>query len=406
MRFLSIFIPIMLTFSGAIAQEKFGEGYYVTNTSDTTHGYIEYKTKYRDRIKFRSASKAAIQTLPIAQVKAFGFTSGKTYRRVEYSSKTNLPASPIFVRPIIQGEVELFEYQGKIFIGSENKGRFELDGKKSSSSTDAMRSYQKNTGAFNILFQDCLAVKEVAQKTSVSEDNLVNLLRSYYECRDLPYQQYKSKKLKPMTSLGFFAGYSTASLTIGKPTEISETAYLYNSNFGPSSNPTFGIIALLGGRSPSPIISFQGGLSFTKASHQATWTYADDDFAGYSISETSVTAVKYSQLSVSAGVRLTGRSNTVNPYVSFGLAGHHFLSLEESVNQTTTINNIVVEEENFKLGMAKSSLAVLASAGLKKKILGNKALFAEANYENSYVSINAPKSAKISSIALRVGLMF
>jgi hypothetical protein len=33
-------------------------------------------------------------------------------------------------------------------------------------------------------------------------------------------------------------------------------------------------------------------------------------------------------------------------------------------------------------------------------------LFAEANYENSYVSINAPKSAKISSIALRVGIMF
>ena len=65
MRFLSIFIPIMLTFSGAIAQKKFGEGYYVINTSDTTHGYIEYKTKYRDRIKFRSASKAAIQTLPL-----------------------------------------------------------------------------------------------------------------------------------------------------------------------------------------------------------------------------------------------------------------------------------------------------------------------------------------------------
>jgi len=407
MRIVLTFILTTLVTTAAISQDKFGAGYYVTNTSDTVRGFIEYKAHYSTGFKFREHLNGQTQSITIDKVRSFGAPAGTVYARVEYSSKSNLPATPILIRPVVQGEVDLFYYKGKTFIGSDKKGRFALSDKKSSSTEEATKNYQKNIGAFNILFHDCPAVKEKAQTTQIGEEKLTELLRSYHECRDLPYKEFKAKKQKRFAHVGVFAGFAVSNLSFGKSTQIPEAGYLHETNFGPSTFPTFGVVTVIGGRSPSPIFSFQSELTYTKADFKGTYTYTHTDFGGYNITQTSTTSVAYSRLSLSAGLRITARSNKLNPYISFSLAGQHFLSLDGSVHQVTAINSSV-EEEDSNLGLIKSPSAILlsASAGLKKRVAGNKALFAECSFENTSISTENYMNAKVSAVAFRLGFMF
>ena len=400
MRPLAILFFSIFVFSGALAQDKFGPGFYVTNTADTVRGYIEYKSDYDQGLEFRPQLKSSSQSLPMDQVKSFGFTSGNTYDRVEYKNTKDLPSTPIFVKVVVRGEVNLFMYGGRYFIGSDQRGRFALVQEKTASTSQALKNYQTNTGIFNMLFQDCPAAKEEAQKVTIIEEKLIELLKSYHTCRGLPHREFPSTEMKRTNHLGFFAGQTISNLSFGAPSTFVNESYLYNSDFAASSQPTFGITALLGGKGPSSKLSIQSELVYTKANFNASYTYVSN-VGGYDINQTSVTTVDYSRLSLLAGLRVTGRSNTLNPYFSFGLAAQRFLSLNSSVHQTTKLNTSV-EVKDTDLAMSKSSFAVWAGAGIKKKTSGNKALFLEVNYENSFVS----NSGKITVLALRLGFMF
>jgi hypothetical protein len=401
--FSALFLTTILFFQAG-AQDKYGPGYYVTNNGDTVHGYVEYRTNYKAGVRFRTDLKTRPQQLAIDDVKAFGLSSGATYTRVNHPSKENPSGSSIFIRPMVLGEVDLYSYRGKMIIGSANKGRFQLVS-KTSNDAEAMKNFQNNIGAFNILFQDCPAVKEEAQKVSVTQDRVIELIRSYHNCRGVSYQEFKTIKPKRIINVGLFVGQNIAAFSIGKPRSFSESSYLYNSNFKNSSSPTFGISALFPTRSPSPVFALQTGLAFSKGDHSATTSFSDPDFNGVAIAQTSATTVSYSKVAISAGLRLSVRSNKVNPYLGFGLATHQFLSLKENIHLVTTINTSV-EEEDRSLGMEKSSFGVYGVAGLQKKIGSRKLIYAECNYENTFVTIDDPESAKVTGTSFRVGFLF
>jgi hypothetical protein len=382
------------------AQDKFGSGFYVTNTLDTVKGYIQYEGNYTDGIGFRPLLKASTERLPIDQVKSFGFSSGDSYARAEYTGMQNFPSNPVFIKLVVVGGIDLFKYKGEYFIGSEQKGHFKMVRGKTSNENQALKNYQTNAGIFNILFQDCPTVKEEAQKVSIREEALTKLLQSYHTCRGLPHREFQNKKTKRVNHLGFFFGESFSALSFGEFPSNSSSFYLYNSDFPTSSNPTFGVIGLLGGKGPSSALSIQSELVYTKAKFNATWRYSADDFGGYSIKQTNITNIDYSQLSLRAGLRITGRANTLHPYLCFGLAAQTFLSFDSNVNQVTEINS-VVEEENFELETSKTSFGVWAGVGLKRRVFGNKALFLEANYDNGFIS----NSGKITALAIRFGFM-
>lgn len=406
MRLFSTFFILTLITTASVSQDKFGAGYYVTNTSDSIRGFIQYKAYYSTGFKFRQELNGFTQYISVDEFKSFRAPSGVIYEMVEYSGDADLPSTPILIQPVVRGEVDLFYYMGNAFIGSDRKGRFALADKKPSSSEDATKKYQKNIGAFNILFQDCPEVKEKAQNTLIGEESLIELLRSYHECRELPYKVFKPKKLKRFAHVGVFAGLAASNLSFSKST-VPETRFLNYTNFEASLFPTFGVVTTLGGRSPSPILTFQSELTYTKADFKGTYSFTEPDFAGYDIAYTSTTSVVYSRLSLSAGLRITARSNRLNPYVSLSLAGQHFMSLEGGVHQVSTINS-VVKEEDSDLGMKKSPSAILvaASAGLKKKIAANDAVFVECSFENTSISTEIDLNARVSAVAFRVGFMF
>jgi hypothetical protein len=301
----------------------------------------------------------------------------------------------------VTGEIDLFASNDQYYIASEKRGRFQLAQGKAVDQGQALKNYQTNTGIFNILFQDCPSVREAAQKVTLSEENLISLISSYHTCRGVPHKEFPSKKGKRDNHLGFFAGQSISTLFFGEPNTFAKgQSYLYYSNFAASTQPTFGLTALWGGRGPSSILSIQSELIYTKANYSASYM-VDESIPNYDIKQTYATTVDYSRLSLLAGLRITGRSNTMNPYFSFGLATQRFLSMNLHVHQTIEVNSSI-EIRDYELPVSDGSFAVWTAAGVKKKILRDKFLFLDVNYESSYISY----SARITALSLRAGFMF
>lgn len=264
---------------------------------------------------------------------------------------------------------------------------------------------------FNILFQECPTVKNEAQNVQVGEENLVKLIASYHNCRGISYNHINTKAAKRMFDIGFFVGQRMSSLSFTGGDENNSVAYLGNTNFNTSSLPTFGIVSLVGGKSPSSVLSFQSGISYSQGKHLGTSTFKTEDFGGYDITQISTTHLNYSVLSLSAGLRMTMRSNKINPYVSGGVSMQKLLSLEEGVHQTTTIN-ASVEEEEFSLGIDKEQTYgnLWAAAGVKKKVGKDMGVFAECNIDFMTLVTSQTNAININSnimgTSIRVGLLF
>jgi hypothetical protein len=395
--------------SESMAQDKYLAGYYVTNNVDTVRGYIEYRANYKSGVKFRPELRGPVQKLEIENIKSFGFNSGRVYSRVTNPLDQKNSGQQIFIRPIVDGEIDLYSYRGKMIIGSEEKGQFAL-AKKGSNSTEAMKNLQKNTGVFNILFQECPTVKNEAQNVQIGEENLVKLIESYHNCRGISYNHINTKAGKRMFDMGIFVGQRMSSLSFTGGDENNSVTYLGNTNFNTSSLPTFGIVSLVGGKSPSSVLSFQSGISYSQGKHSGTSTFKTEDFGGYDITQVSTTHLNYSVLSLSAGLRMTMRSNKINPYLAGGASIQRLLSLDEGTHQTTTINTSI-EEEEFSLGIDERTTGSLwATVGVKKRVGKGMGVFAECNID--FMTLVTSKTnatninANIKGTSIRVGFLF
>jgi hypothetical protein len=297
--------------------------------------------------------------------------------------------------------MDLLSYERVFLVGSSGKKHLGLVRQRSSDDQQAMKNYQANTGALNILLQDCPAVKDAAQKTGISEDDLVRVVTSYNECKNSPFKDLRPKKGNALRQFGFFAGASFGSLSFRKPDAFAYSSYLYNSDFPTSIRPTFGLMALFSGKKISPVLAFQTELTYSSASFHGTFVYTSYIGSGSTVTQTTVTDLEYSRLSLSGGLRITGRSSKLHPYLAVGVAAQTFLSIESSVHQTTQINTSV-EEEEFELSTSNMSVAAWAAAGIKLDMTGKNALFLDINYEVS----NIADTGIIMAVAPRVGFIF
>jgi hypothetical protein len=404
MKFFSALFFVIVLFSQASAQDKFGKGYYVTNNGDTIRGYVEHRSVYRKDVGFRAALKEPVKNLTPKDAAAFGFDSGFAYLRVHQPSKENANGDSVFVRPILQGEIDVYSYAGKVVIGSEKKGRFPL-GKKSSNAAESVKNKQSAAVAYNVVFQDCPSVRAEAQNAPITKESIVKLVASYHDCRGLSYTEAKAVKEKRMVDIGFFAGLFSPKLSIG-PWASDKKEDTYEFKFQNSSSATFGFAANFGARSPSPVFAFQTGLAFAKGEHQGRWTITDNALDGTPVQVTRIASVDYSRMTINAGARISVRSNVVNPYFSFGFNYHRYLSVNERQLVITQINSSV-EQEEVPLGMQNYSVGGYATVGLRRKIGQTKALFAECSFERSYIGLEYWRDlAKLTSMSLRFGFLF
>jgi hypothetical protein len=402
MKFFSTLFCTIVLLLQANAQDKFVKGHYVNNHGDTVRGMLGYRGVYRKDVSFRTGPKEPVQNLTTKEVASFGFDSGSIYVRYNHPAKENLAGDSIFVKPILRGKIDVYSYDNKLVIGSDEKGQFALS-KKTSNAAEAVKNQQSNARAFNVVFQDCQDVRAEAQNVLITKESILKLVRSYHDCLGLSYTEAKAIKEKRIIDVGFFAGLYLPSLSL-VPWTNGKKDDTYEWKFQNASSATFGFTALIGPRSLSPILTFQTGLAYAKGEHQGRFTYSGTQ-GGSPAQQTRIFEVDYSKLSVTAGARFSLRSNVLNPYIGLGFNYHRFLSLNQKQLIITTIGSSVEQEES-PLGMREFSVGSYLAAGLRKKI-GTKALFAECNFEKSYIDVDDPgQMAKLTAISLRFGFLF
>ena len=396
-------LTVVMTFSifaNLSGQERFSPGYYVTNSQDTVRGYVLNKAYYSTQILFRPTISSRAQTLTVNDVKSFVLSSGEVYVSMKFANGTQLPTTSTFVRMIVAGGIDLLSYRGVYIIGSEDKGRFALAKGKNSNATTGLKNYQINTGIFNMLFQDCPSVKAEAENVPMVEEKLSQLIKSYNACRSLPHREFYTKKLKRVSQIGFFIGQSRAKISFPGSEILRSSDFLFRSKFPVSLQPTFGILGLRSGRGTRSMFGLQGELTFTRVRFSSTSVYTND-VAGYDVKEIARTNLDYSLLTFRGGLRLTGRSHTVNPYVSFGLGHQMSIAPKSTITMRREIN-ASYEEETFDADLTQTGLVIWAAAGLKKDVFGKHAIFLDGNYEENFAS----SSGKVSSLVVRLGFLF
>ncbi|MBL7873062.1 MAG: hypothetical protein JNM78_15705 [Cyclobacteriaceae bacterium] len=393
MRLNTLLLLVAITFFNSLhAQDKFGPGYYLANGIDTVRGFIEYRSNYNYEFKFRKNLRDESKTFTIDEVGQFGLDYGTTFRKLDFALD-DLATKPVFAQILIQGDITLYQYQGRLFVDGGERKKFLLAKGKGRNTEESQKNFQKNTGVFNILFFDCPSLRENAAKSTINRITTTGLVINYHECKKMPYTLLNQTK-KRSVKYGFFIGYSLDNLS------YSSSNYLARTTFNnPSRNLSLGVISFNYGRQASSVISLQQMLFFSKATYEGT-SFLSYEAGGYAFEETSTSHIEYSKLAYSLGPRFSIRSNHINPYLSLGLMTNGLFGVKAKSIITNKINDSSETREEVPLQSA-INLGAWASVGLSKKVKEH-IVFADLTLENN----NLKGSGKVNSLSGRLGLLF
>lgn len=386
-------LSFILLFSfSAQAQDRFLKAHYVSTKNDTIYGMIRYRESYPQGITFKADLKAPAQSLGKDEVKSFKFENGQTYELINFADK-NAPTNLTYAKKLGGDAILLYHSHGQFLMGSDEKTFFVIKKGKASNSGEAMTRYQKNVGAFNVLFNDCPDVKDKAGKSAVSEDLLLARLREYHDCKSVPFKSYVPASRMPL-QFGAFAGLSTAFLN------LSGEEHLEGTTFNTSNLPLLGLMmTITPSKKVSSIFSMQLELLYTSMKFTGTYA-AQREVAGYNISIISSTNVESQIIMPRFGFRLTGRSNSINPYLSFGIGAP--ISISDSYDIATVTINSGSETTESHDSIDIGNGAVWAGVGLKKDLRDDRGLFLDVTF--NYMGTN--NSGNVIMIAPRLGFMF
>ncbi len=389
---LALFSLLSISFS-MHGQDRFIKAYYVSTKNDTIQGMIRYRDSYPRGLTFRTELKSTSQDLGPEEVKSFTFENGQTYELVNFADK-NAPSNLIYAKKLGGNAVSLYYSHGQFLMGSDEKSFFVIKKGKVSNSGEAMTRYQKNVGAFNVLYSDCPDTREKAAKDGIGEELLLERLEEYHACKSAPFKSFIPESRKRL-HFGFFVGASMADLN------LSGEEHLDRTSFNRSTKPLYGLMmTITPTKKVSSVFSMQLELLYT--SMQFNGTYSDErEVGGYNIKVNSSTTVESQIIMPRFGFRLTGRSNVLNPYVSFGIAAPNISISDSHDVKTVTINSgTETSEANDSIEIGSGGLWI--GAGLKRDLSKGRALFADLTF--NYMSTN--DSGNVLMIVPRLGFMF
>lgn len=264
---------------------------------------------------------------------------------------------------------------------------------------EALKNYQTNTGYFNIIFNDCPSVLNKAPQTPIRSKELIQLLKEFHNCINEPYKEIQVTKRRA-TNFGFYVGNSITNISFSS-NDDPQLRYLESLKFK-SSNLIFGI-TILRSKNPSSSIGWQHEFAFKRASFEEdsySQYYEYNLYAEYRIIQTSLTVINYSALIYRTGPRFCFRSNSLNPYTSFGITLPLLRTLKSSSVKTHQVNGGQIESVEIEPPLRLPG--VWASAGLKKKVFKHHFLFIEQDFD----VISRNRNGRFYSTTTKIGFLF
>jgi hypothetical protein len=395
-----IIIPLLLLVGAccnSFGQKKYGPGYYVSNNGDTVKGFIEYRYNYNYSFLFRSTPREKSDKITIDDALAFQLDGGNAYQKLDFALG-DLSDKPVFAQTIILGAINMYSYQGRLFVDGGGPNKFRMAKPKAKTTEETKKYYQQNVGYFNILFQDCPAVRTDAATVAISSKRLTDLITRYHQCRQIPFSHVAARQRKRI-NFGVSLGVAASKIKY-RLIDDPNVSYLGRSSFQDSpTSPSIALQFISRGRKLASVFSMQQELIFSNASFVGS-SNANWEGGGYEFTETSSTVIKYSKVDYRVGVRITGRSNVLNPYAAVGVAVPLILSVESKSDVTFQINDDV--QSRVVTPVAAGLSSVWVSLGISKPVGVKQHLFAEITSENG----NLGNGGAYTTLSSRIGFLF
>ena len=337
------------------------------------------------------------------EVLEFRLENGRYFQSKILSEKEE----KVFAQVIISGEINLYRYQGTLYVERGHGGLYKmrvLERKVEDDGREKTRHYREYLGILNLLManNECSLIREPGRNnsgTNINESELVRIIENFHLCENLPYEIHVIKIplgiLSPVVKLG--VSHQVVSYW---STESQTEAYLENPlNFGLSAFLKFHQLRGI------PRVSFEIGVGFWDKSNTIkvkkdkinTLEYGEEVYNVQSLfipMEVSYSIFRKNGFDVSMGF---GGSLWYEKFKSNDSYQDYKIKIQEVIYASTqpfTQFNTNHFSPSVKLGIGKT---LSNNSGLLVELRGD---FFKDNYQIQLEQSNSVHSGKMFSILL------
>lgn len=383
------------------SQTDFRKAYIITNSNDTTYGFIDYRGDIKNCSKciFRLDSLSKSITFLPNEIKAYRFIDSKYY--VSSIIGDSLKKDTLFLEYLIDGIVDIYYYKSNkkeaYYIKKGNSEYVELTDNKyeESSSSLSIDAYAWNTnryiGILKYFFSDSKNVLDKTKSVSLSHKSLINIAKDYHAdvCENEECVVFEKRMPKINVDFGIIAGSKISSI------DFEHFKYAFSHDI--ESNIFLGIELTVSLNSVSEKISLQFESLYNKNKFNSK--YSLDTYIG---SEYYSSYVDYSSIFNSLSIKYTYPKGKVRPILYLGGALDYILANESEILVENQYNERITESDDILFYPGKSAYAgIIVGTGMDFCISDKIIPFFRIDY--SYLYLNGAISS-IENIKFTLGI--
>jgi len=336
-RYFLLLMFLLLVLAASKAQPLYKPGYLITYQNDTLHGYIDYKSYFRnlERCRFKATLESDYQDFMPDQIKAFRYLNSNYFVALKVDS---LDQGPVFVEKLIDGVVDSYLYyddEGRHFlIHKEGEPIYELKDTEQIVVRDGVK-YAKQKKEYqrmlNLLFHDDPATIKKLPNITLASNDLISISEFYHNqvCNDYECLVYTKDKLRTQITFGILAGMLNSDIACYKNKWVDKL----NVNFSSSWKPMVGFFINIMEPNFSERFSLQLELN------QASGHYTHDS-----------SFMKISYLKVPLLIRYAYPGKKISPAIQFGLTYNSWTSFEDLNIMPEAQHNVSIQYDRTQFG--------------------------------------------------------
>jgi hypothetical protein len=235
--------------SPARCQTNFVEGYYITSSKDTTHGFIEYNSDQKNGkvCRYKADLRSKPVTLYPNDIEGYVLMNRAYFEKHQFSDVEGNNTIGFF-KVLVRGKLSLLAFESKSFVKDSQGKLFDISRKRETTS-QRVALVPRGVAILKELMQDCLDVYYNLDDDFQEEADLPGIFRKYNLCaQDFAFEA-REIEMRKVVSCGISGSSSMASLAFhgmwGQATfqdQFSPQVGGYASLFIPRMNENFRVV--------------------------------------------------------------------------------------------------------------------------------------------------------------------
>ncbi|MEZ4990364.1 MAG: hypothetical protein R2824_08125 [Saprospiraceae bacterium] len=385
-------VALILSMAGTLSAQsnEYLQGYFVTTPGDTTHGYIQDRTKISMSEGF--SFKTDLQHIDGRQYgpeEVISYAYEPNFRFQSMSIEQNGRQKRVFMRQLVTGYASLYEYnsvEDPLYLLTKATGESVQLEKKDSIINGRLKEDKQYIGKMMYLFQDCGQFLKTQQRIEFTQAMLSRFVRQYNTC---VRPEEESRLLTTPRKLRFDAGITAAKSTL--------TSTINNYNAAPQDRDGKGDgyqLGLLVNLSYFEKIALRTGVVYHNFNfeHHHPYSFGDDNYFHY---------IKSLEIPLNLQYRFsTGR---ISPYIYGGIKVPFFL--EKTLRTQRVELGSVIRDENSDIEIS-GMFIFNGGVGVAMKVLDSREIHLTLGYDQWNVDYKDVRSFEANNVNFGLAIFF